>query len=565
MKKIVLFTFFAISLILLGNQGKAQLPAGSYAPNIIMTDIAGATQNLYSYTDAGKPVIIDVSATWCGPCWNYHTGGALDSYYASYGPSGDNSSTVFFIEGDQSSLLCLQGTGSSCGNAGGATQGNWTTGSSYPMMLTIAPNGNSVDANYSIAYFPTIYLVCPNRQVSEIGQVTAAQLHTGALACPAVSSHNLDAAVFKAETPFSMCGSIDPKMSLQNYGSDTLKTCTILTKIDGATVNTYPWTGSLAKYEVANITIPTVTGITSGSHTLEFDVTSPNSGTDQNTANNSATKTFNGAMNLQPLPVVEGFTSATFPPTDWTLINPNNDDTWARTSGGGFGNSTNSAYLDMYNISSGETDDLLLAPIDLSTATSAKLSFSVAYAQYSASAVDHLEVMISKNCGTTWVTPYNKSGATLATTTSLVTTEFTPTAAQWRSDTVDLANYLGNAKVFVKFRGVSGYGNDVFIDDINIAAITGINDPANDGNKVTVYPNPFNTTTNVEFHLNQASTVSVNVYNIVGQKISSIDENTYSAGTHTLKVNAESMSQGLYYLVTEINGQKFTQKITVVK
>jgi hypothetical protein len=64
MKKILLITLIATSLVLMFTQGKAQLADGAYCPNFIMKDISGNTQNLYSYTNAGKAVIVDISAVW---------------------------------------------------------------------------------------------------------------------------------------------------------------------------------------------------------------------------------------------------------------------------------------------------------------------------------------------------------------------------------------------------------------------------------------------------------------------------------------------------------------------
>ena len=65
--------------------GFSQLPNGSVAPDFTITDIEGEEHNLYSYLDSGYAVIIDFSATWCGPCWNYHTSGVFEEIYQAHG------------------------------------------------------------------------------------------------------------------------------------------------------------------------------------------------------------------------------------------------------------------------------------------------------------------------------------------------------------------------------------------------------------------------------------------------------------------------------------------------
>ena len=82
--------------------GFAQLPDGSIAPDFTITDIEGEEHNLYSYLDSGYSVIIDFSATWCGPCWNYHTSGIFEELYEALGPNGTNELRILFIESDDS-------------------------------------------------------------------------------------------------------------------------------------------------------------------------------------------------------------------------------------------------------------------------------------------------------------------------------------------------------------------------------------------------------------------------------------------------------------------------------
>jgi hypothetical protein len=485
---------------------------------------------------------------------------------------------VLFIEGNESSLACLEGTGSSCGLNGEATAGNWVSGTLYPMMLTVSPNNDSVDINYNLTYFPTIVMVCPNRTFVNLYPtstgylaVSPHQLDSAIKTCPCAGTNSLDAAIFNAGMPSpGMCGgSFTPTFMLQNYGTTTLTSCSVVVSLDGTVQSTTPWTGSLTQYATAAVTIPAMTINTGGIHYVKFDVTAPNGGTDQNLANDTITVPFTADMAPVTVPLVQGFESATFPPAGWVLNNPGAGNTysWALAGVGGFGNSSQSAYIDFYNITAGNINEMMPPPVDLSSVINPIMTFSVAYEQYFASYVDSLDVLVSDDCGTTWKEVYNKYGTTLSTVGSSVTTnEFEPTSTQWRSDTVNLSAYTGQSKVFIKFRGISGYGNDCYVDDINIAqGVVGIKEIANPVNYMNVFPNPSSNRTNVEFSLLTSEKATFGVYDLIGNKILSIDETTYSAGSHMVIFNDNDLSQGVYFLKATIGDQKFTQKLTIVK
>ncbi|MBA3828135.1 MAG: T9SS type A sorting domain-containing protein [Taibaiella sp.] len=141
------------------NLSYCQLADGSTAPDFTFTDINGNTQNLYSYLNAGKYVALEVSATWCHPCWLYHQTGTLDSLYTLHDVPGDHTWKVLFLEGDGNTTLAdLQGTGTN-------TQGNWVAGSLFPIMNPSGITLNDFLSNYNNSFFPTLYIICPNKKV----------------------------------------------------------------------------------------------------------------------------------------------------------------------------------------------------------------------------------------------------------------------------------------------------------------------------------------------------------------------------------------------------------------
>ena len=133
----------------------------------------------------------------------------------------------------------------------------------------------------------------------------------------------------------------------------------------------------------------------------------------------------------------------------------------------------------------------------------------VSYCQYSTEN-DNLKVEVSTNCGTTWSTKYSKSGATLSTHAAS-TSQWTPAATtDWRHETVSLSSYAGMTSVLVRFKGTSNYGNNVYVDNINVVGVTGIaeNDLLNG---VNIYPNPIANAAYVDYNLTESNIVTIKI------------------------------------------------------
>ena len=270
-----------IACLLFGTASFAQLPDGSIAPDFTATDINGVEHNLYDLLDEGKKVILDFSATWCGPCWGYHTSGVLEELHNTYGPEGTDELRIFYIESDDTTTDAdLNGTGS-------ATQGDWVTGTEY----TIIDNAANIFDDYAGAYYPTIYTVCPNRILTESGQASA-EAHASifqANDCAAASLPN-DPALLGYTGGTTACPGEPVNMSvdLMNLGVTNLQYCTIAVMDGGTEVLSYDWSGDLATYGITNVDLGSAAFDASTSFTIEI------TSSDDNDVNNSSS----GAVEL---------------------------------------------------------------------------------------------------------------------------------------------------------------------------------------------------------------------------------------------------------------------------
>lgn len=179
-------TPFLLSWLLCATLAFGQIPNGSTAPDFTLTDFFGTTHNLYSYLNDGKTVFLEVFAAHCPSCWNYHQTNRLKNIYNMYGPPGTDELMVLALEHDQ-----WNDTNAFIGNGPPwVTQGNWLTGTPYPIFDVEDPD-RGVFSDYNITGYPIIFKICPDKIVERVfTNETESQLYQKVQDCQSTVSIN---------------------------------------------------------------------------------------------------------------------------------------------------------------------------------------------------------------------------------------------------------------------------------------------------------------------------------------------------------------------------------------
>lgn len=83
------------------------------------------------------------------------------------------------------------------------------------------------------------------------------------------------------------------------------------------------------------------------------------------------------------------------------------------------------------------------------------------------------------------------------------------------------------------------------------------------------YPNPFNPTTTIRYTMQQSGQVSLRVYDVLGNEITTLVDQTQAAGTYTVRFDATSLarnlSSGMYLYRLETERTSLVRKMMLVK
>lgn len=182
-----------------------------------------------------------------------------------------------------------------------------------------------------------------------------------------------------------------------------------------------------------------------------------------------------------------------------------------------------------------------VVPVELTSFIAAALDNKVTLKWSTASEINNNGFQIERNSGNGFVTVGFVSGK--GTTTEVQNYSYTDNG-------LTSGSYAYRLKQ-VDFDGTFDYSNTVEVD------VIGITEFALKQN----YPNPFNPSTKIAFGLAVESFVSLKIFNILGQEISTIINRNLATGIHEYNFNASGLNSGVYFYKLEANGvdgQKFT-------
>jgi len=79
------------------------------------------------------------------------------------------------------------------------------------------------------------------------------------------------------------------------------------------------------------------------------------------------------------------------------------------------------------------------------------------------------------------------------------------------------------------------------------------------------YPNPFNPTTTIRYALPQRASVSLIVYNTLGQQVAVLQNGEQEAGSHEVHFDGSNLSSGVYFYLLHAGGFIQAKKFVLVR
>tara|TARA_B100000963_G_scaffold88377_1_gene75897 strand:+ start:191 stop:4426 length:4236 start_codon:yes stop_codon:yes gene_type:complete len=165
----------------------------------------------------------------------------------------------------------------------------------------------------------------------------------------------------------------------------------------------------------------------------------------------------------------------------WTIENPDAGETWEVVTVGGTNNGNQAARVNNYNYdASGQRDAIISPVLDFTGRSSLRLNVDYAHRRYSQNQADSLIISISTDGGNSYTQLFGQAedGTGTFATGYTTTNDFIPsTPDDWCYAGVltgcidlDLSAYDGQGNVLLKIENVNDYGNNMYVDNVQLSS-----------------------------------------------------------------------------------------------
>lgn len=118
------------------------------------------------------------------------------------------------------------------------------------------------------------------------------------------------------------------------------------------------------------------------------------------------------------------------------------------------------------------------------------LNFNYAFAAQQSTDQDEMRILVSEDCGETWNLLKVFTSGSLRSVALPVTSDFVPSAGEWKSFSQPLVAYKNSGPILIKIQFINGGGNNFYLDDINVTASNISLEEASEIPLLEVFPNP---------------------------------------------------------------------------
>ena len=81
----------------------------------------------------------------------------------------------------------------------------------------------------------------------------------------------------------------------------------------------------------------------------------------------------------------------------------------------------------------------------------------------------------------------------------------------------------------------------------------------------SIYPNPFNPATTIQYSMPSTTNLTIDVIDIMGRQVATLHKGVQVAGVHSLNWDASKVASGIYLIRMQTGSQVFIRKVTLLK